>query len=203
MATKAQIFFPGITGFRYVDNDLRRFGLFLRAWNDDKTGSSLADLATRTHALLTGKDADDHVLYHTDARGDARYPLKNAIITGSTRTKITYDAKGFVTAGTDATTADIADSTNKRYVTDAQLVVVGNTYNTNTGDQNLSGYATLAGSNTQDFAARRLTTSDIGTATAQPWRLGTVKTGTGLVVLTTSYVEIEINGVIVKLAQIT
>lgn len=60
---------------------------------------------------------------------------ENAPITGATKTKITYDAKGLVTSGADATTADIADSTNKRYVTDAQLVVIGNTSNTNSGDQ--------------------------------------------------------------------
>jgi hypothetical protein len=59
---------------------------------------------------------------------------ENSAITGATKTKITYDAKGLVTAGADATTADIADSTNRRYVTDAQLVVVGNTSGTNTGD---------------------------------------------------------------------
>jgi hypothetical protein len=59
---------------------------------------------------------------------------ENAAITGATKTKITYDAKGLVTAGADATTADIASSTDKRYVTDAQLVVVGNTSGTNTGD---------------------------------------------------------------------
>lgn len=59
---------------------------------------------------------------------------ENTAITGATKTKITYDAKGLVTAGADATTADIADSTNRRYVTDAQLVVVGNTSGTNTGD---------------------------------------------------------------------
>lgn len=34
-----------------------------------------------------------------------------------------------------ATTADLPDSINKRYVTDAQLVVIGNTSNVNTGDQ--------------------------------------------------------------------
>lgn len=45
----------------------------------------------------------------------------NVAITGATKTKITYDADGLVTAGVDATTADIADSTNKRYVTDADL----------------------------------------------------------------------------------
>ena len=59
---------------------------------------------------------------------------ENSAITGATKTKVTYDQKGLVTAGADATTADIADSTNRRYVTDAQLVVVGNTSGTNTGD---------------------------------------------------------------------
>jgi len=62
------------------------------------------------------------------------YLQKNVAITGATKTKITYDANGLVTSGADATTADIADSTDKRYVTDAQLVVVGNTSGTNTGD---------------------------------------------------------------------
>ena len=45
---------------------------------------------------------------------------KNTSITAATKTKITYDAKGLVTSGADATTADIADSTNKRYQTDNQ-----------------------------------------------------------------------------------
>ena len=45
---------------------------------------------------------------------------ENAAITGATKIKITYDAKGLVTSGADATTADIADSTNKRYQTDLQ-----------------------------------------------------------------------------------
>jgi hypothetical protein len=59
----------------------------------------------------------------------------NTPITGATKTKITYDSDGLVTAGTDATTADITDSTNKRYVTDADLVKLSNTSGTNTGDQ--------------------------------------------------------------------
>jgi hypothetical protein len=72
---------------------------------------------------------------------------ENTAITGATKTKITYDAKGLVTAGADATTADIADSTNRRYVTDAQLVVVGNTSGTNTGDNATnSQYSGLAAS---------------------------------------------------------
>jgi hypothetical protein len=72
---------------------------------------------------------------------------ENSAITGATKMKITYDAKGLVTAGADATTADIADSTDKRYVTDAQLVVVGNTSGTNTGDNATnSQYSGLAAS---------------------------------------------------------
>lgn len=72
------------------------------------------------------------------------YVLKNATITGATKTKVTYDAKGLVTGGADATTADIAPSTNRNYVTDAQAVVIGNTSGTNTGDQDLSGYELLS-----------------------------------------------------------
>jgi hypothetical protein len=82
--------------------------------------------------------------------------VKNTAITGATKTKITYDAKGLVTSGADATTSDIADSTNKRYVTDANLTTIGNQSGTNTGDETLSsiktklGITTLSGSNTGD-----------------------------------------------------
>ena len=80
---------------------------------------------------------------------------ENAPITGATKTKITYDSKGLVMSGTDATTADIADSTNKRYVTDAQLIVLGNTSNTNSGDETqasiISKLALNSGSINIDF----------------------------------------------------
>jgi len=66
---------------------------------------------------------------------DSLAVVANGAITGATKTKLTYDAKGLITSGADATTADIADSSNKRYVTDAQLTVVGNTSGTNTGDE--------------------------------------------------------------------
>lgn len=43
------------------------------------------------------------------------------------------------------TTANISDSTNKRFITDAQQIVLGNTSNTNTGDQtSVSGNAGTA-----------------------------------------------------------
>lgn len=80
----------------------------------------------------------------------------NTAITGAIKTKITYDAKGLVTAGADATTADIAASTNKNYVTNAQAGVLSNTSGTNTGDESTAtiksklGITTLSGSNTGD-----------------------------------------------------
>ena len=67
----------------------------------------------------------------------------NSAITGATKTKITYDAKGLVTSGADATTADIAASTNKNYVTDAQAIVIGNTSGTNTGDVSVTDGSTI------------------------------------------------------------
>ena len=70
------------------------------------------------------------------------YVAPNVAITGATKTKVTYDAKGLVTSGANATTADIADSTDKRYVTDAALAVLGNTSGHNTGDQFTSETAT-------------------------------------------------------------
>ena len=75
------------------------------------------------------------------------FTAANGVITGATKTKITYDAKGLVTAGADATTADIADSTNKRYVTDANLTTIGNQSGTNTGDNAVNSlYSGLAAS---------------------------------------------------------
>lgn len=92
-----------------------------------------------------------------DAANSAKYPNvpslvsyttalfvgKNAAITGATKTKITYDAKGLVTAGVDATTADINDSTNRRYVTDAQQTVISNTSGVNTGDAAIASVAEI------------------------------------------------------------
>lgn len=56
---------------------------------------------------------------------DTEKLAKNTAITWATKTKITYDANGLVTAWVDATTADIADSTNKRYATDAEKTKLG------------------------------------------------------------------------------
>ena len=48
---------------------------------------------------------------------------------------------GNVVNSDTTTTVNITDSVDKRFVTDANLVVIGNTSGTNTGDQDLSGLA--------------------------------------------------------------
>jgi hypothetical protein len=94
-----------------------------------------ASSATNRRGLLT---ASDWTTFN-----DKLTP--NTAITGATKTKITYDSKGLVTVGADATTADIADSTNRRYVTDAKSVVLNNTTNNNSGDNAVNSlYSGLA-----------------------------------------------------------
>jgi hypothetical protein len=100
------------------------------------------------------------------------YLVPNASITGATKTKITYDVNGFVTAGSDATTADIAPSTNRNYVTDTQAGVISNTSGVNTGDQTITLTGDVTGSGTGSFAATlantTVTAGDYGSSTAIP-----------------------------------
>lgn len=49
---------------------------------------------------------------------------QNSPITGATKTKLTYDSKGLVTSGADATTADVGPSTDRNYLTDANQTKV-------------------------------------------------------------------------------
>jgi hypothetical protein len=114
------------------------------------TGATTADAARTNLGLVIGTNVQAPLTAGTS------YIVPNASITGATNTKLTYDAKGLVTAGADATTADIAASTNKNYVTDAQSGVLSNTTGTNTGDETVStiktklGITTLSGTNTGD-----------------------------------------------------
>ena len=85
----------------------------------------------KTLLNLSGTNTGDQTLPTLSSLGGV---ASNLAITGATNTKITYDTKGLVTSGSAATTADIAASTNKNYVTDAQQTVIGNTSGTNTGD---------------------------------------------------------------------
>jgi len=100
--------------------------------------------------------------------------IPNTPITGATKTKITYDTKGLVTAGADATTADIADSTNKRYVTDANLTVINNTSGTNTGDQDLQSVTDNGASTTNPII---VTVTNNNTVALSVTASGTTSTG--------------------------
>lgn len=117
---------------------------------------------------------------------DATKVVANAGITGATKTKVTYDAKGLVTAGADATTADIAASTNKNYVTDAQATVIGNTSGTNTGDNatnsQYSGLVTNATHTGDATGATALTVVKINGTSLAGLGTGLLKntTGTGV-----------------------
>jgi len=52
----------------------------------------------------------------------------------------------------DITTADVSDSTDKRYCTDAEKTVIGNTSGTNTGDQDLTGYFNKSSDDMDDIS---------------------------------------------------
>lgn len=93
------------------------------------TGTNTGDDKTGIIGLLKG--AAGNIVA---AVAGVDYLAPNAPITGATKTKVTYDASGRITAGADATTADIADSLNRRYCTDAKKTVIANTSGTNTGD---------------------------------------------------------------------
>lgn len=107
---------------------------------------------------------------------------KNVPITGATKTKVTYDSNGLVTAGADATTADIADSTNRRYVTDAQRTVIQNTSGVNTGDQTITLTGDVTGSGVGSFAAtianNAVTNAKMATMATQTFK-GRTTAGTG------------------------
>ncbi len=151
-------------------------------WGDHSTEgyltaalTSLNGLTVGTQLFATGtsgtdfniaSSVDTHTFNFPNASGSARGLLTsadwttfndkltaNSSITGATKTKITYDSKGLVTSGVDATTADIADSLNRRYVTDAQLAVLGTTSGTNTGDQTITLTGDVTGSGIGSFAA--------------------------------------------------
>lgn len=136
------------------------------------TGATSAAAARTNLGLKIGINVQAPLIAGTDYQipltAGTNYIVPNSAISASTKTKISYDSKGLITAGTDATTADIAPSTNRNYVTDAQSGVLSNTSGTNSGDETTSsiksklGITTLSGSNTGD---QTNVTGNAGTAT--------------------------------------
>ena len=126
-----------------TDVDLGNFSLNAKSFHVKGTAGN-GHLGLKHQSAGATASGNESVIY-ADNSGNPKWKndgnavqnlmLENSAITGATKTKITYDAKGLVTSGADATTTDIADSSNKRYVTDAELTVIGNTSGTNTGDE--------------------------------------------------------------------
>ena len=130
------------------------------------TGATTADAARTNLGLVIGTDVQAPLTAGTN------YIVPNASITGATKTKLSYDVKGLVTAGADATTADIAASTNKNYVTDVQSGVLSNTSGTNTGDQTITLTGDVTGTGTGTFtstlANSGVSASSYGSSTSIP-----------------------------------
>jgi hypothetical protein len=120
----------------------------------------------------------------------------NAAITGATKTKITYDSKGLVTAGADATTSDIAEGSNLYYTdtrartaTAITLTTIGtsgaSTYDPSTRTLNIPNYATGSGVALTNFSAvapltYNNTTGVYSTSIATGKLVGRTTAGTGV-----------------------
>lgn len=108
-------------------------GKFLR---DDGTWVEISGSTSPTGSSVVWGGISGSLSNQTDLQSALDNKLnKNLPITGSTKVKITYDSNGLITSGSDATTADITEVTDKRYVTDAQIVILENTSGVNSGDE--------------------------------------------------------------------
>jgi len=142
----------------YADPVTHRLYVDMPTGTGDVTGpASAVDGNFASFDGTTGKIIKD------SGKKIADFMVANGAIVGATKTKITYDAKGLVTAGADATTADIADSANKRYITDAQQSALHGVNDANTTsnsyadgkveDSIVDGHTTVAPSGNAVFDA--------------------------------------------------
>ena len=121
------------------------------------------------------------------------YITPNLSINAATKTKITYDAKGLVLVGADATTADIAASTNKNYVTDIQASVLSNTSGVNTGDQNIILTGDVVGRGTGSFTTTVNTIGGVSSSTISNFETRINSTTASITANTTSINTLNTN----------
>jgi hypothetical protein len=105
------------------------------------------------------------------AAADALRVLANSAITGGTKTKITYDAKGLVTSGADATQDDIAAGATYGRLTNTQITDLtdagDSSLHYHSADRNRANHTgTQLSSTISDFAATVLATFLTGLSTA-------------------------------------
>jgi hypothetical protein len=120
---------------------------------------------TRTHPSL------GTIVYRVQNGYELEELHNVAISSVADKQLLSYDNATSLWKNKSVTTADIADSADKRYCTDAQKTIIGNTSATNTGDETTAtiktklGITTLSGSNTgdQDLSSYVPTTRTVNT----------------------------------------
>lgn len=126
---------------RYVtDSDLINLGNLSGVNSGDQTA---ADFSHNNLSGLQGGTTNEYyhltLAQHTVVSNTSGVNTGDQDLSGYVPNTRTINGYGLATNVT-LTTADINDSLNKRYVTDAKLAVLSSTTGVNTGDQDLSGY---------------------------------------------------------------
>jgi hypothetical protein len=152
-------------------------------------GTNSKTLTVAADANVSGTNTGDQVLPTLSSLGAV---AGNSAITGATKTKVTYDTKGLITGGADATTADIAASTDKNYVSDAEKTLLGNTSGANSGDNavntlysglvsNATHTGDVTGATALTIANEAVSYAKIQNVSATDKILGRVSSGAGIV----------------------
>jgi hypothetical protein len=143
--------------------DFRKLAMGLQAQIDSiEVGSSslsVQDGSTTVNntsvILFDGADVD----VTDEGGGVARVTISSsgAATTPGSYTKITIGDHGNILTAVQALTADINDSLDRRYVTDAQLTVISNTSGTNSGNVTLANIGSSANAQGASLSGQQLT----------------------------------------------
>jgi hypothetical protein len=136
-----------------------------------------------THLVYVGKVTRSH-----PTQGQIEVQIQNgyelneihdvAISSVANNQTLVYESATTLWKNKSLTTAEVADSTNKRYVTDANLTVIGNTSNTNTGDETQSTILSKLGWFKTTVTTNYSVTGTTGETIASSTQLPTLSNGT-------------------------